>query len=158
MLTALEKFRAPIVGFANEELSQTQEFNCHKLNVFSVGKPIQLEVFDKNGTVFVDIANQVILGNADQRSNVTFFSRLLVDDERISLMDLEYWVDYMYLFGVKDMIPLYDHMDFISYRNWDVYVFLWSLLFFILFIFFKIFQCIRYVVCCRFLNKKAKVD
>jgi hypothetical protein len=37
-------------------------------------------------------------------------------------MDLEYWVDYVYLFGVKDMIPLYDKMNPIAYRNWDVYL------------------------------------
>ena len=46
---------------------------------------------------------------------------MLSEDERISKMDLEYWIDYVYLFGVDDFIPLYDKLDFITFRNWDVY-------------------------------------
>ena len=44
--TALETFRAPIVGFANEGKSMTQMFNCHKLNKFNVGRPISIEYLD----------------------------------------------------------------------------------------------------------------
>jgi hypothetical protein len=57
----------------------------------------------------------------DLMHNVTFHKRLLKDDERISKMDLEYWIDYVYLFGAKDLIPLYDKLDFITFRNMDVY-------------------------------------
>jgi hypothetical protein len=32
--------------------------------------------------------------------NVTFNGKLLAEDERLSKMDLEYWIDYVYLFGV----------------------------------------------------------
>ena len=53
------------------------------------------------------------------------------------------------------MIPLYDHMDPITYRNWDVYVFLWSMLFLILFIFYKILCCCKYIICCKCLAAKA---
>jgi len=38
-LKAFETFRASYVGFANE-LSNTQMYNCHKLNIFNVGRPI----------------------------------------------------------------------------------------------------------------------
>lgn len=41
-LTAIEKFRASIIGFANEDLNPTQTFNCHKLLKFNVGRPIQM--------------------------------------------------------------------------------------------------------------------
>ena len=36
-------------------------------------------------------------------------------------MDLHYWIDYVVLFGVEDLIPLYDGVDFITYRNLDVW-------------------------------------
>ena len=35
-LAAIEKFKAPIIGYANE-LSHTQVFNCHKLYKYNVG-------------------------------------------------------------------------------------------------------------------------
>ena len=57
----------------------------------------------------------------EMKKNVDFYQHLLEDDERKSKMDLEYWIDYVQLFGVKEMIPLYDHMDPVTYRNWDVY-------------------------------------
>lgn len=44
-------------------------------------------------------------------------------------MDLEYWIDYVYLFGVGDFIPLYDKLDFITFRNWDVYAIYFAVLF-----------------------------
>ena len=91
---------------------------------------------------------------------MTFFSRLLAEDERLSKMDLEYWVDYVQLFGVKDMIPLYDHLDPIRFRNWDVYIFLWSIAAFVFYMFIKFLSLVKYVICCKFLAKtpeKTKV-
>ena len=71
--------------------------------------------------------------------NVTFNGRLLAEDERISKMDLEYWIDYVYLFGVSDFIPLYDKLDFITFRNWDVYAL--YILILVLFFYFWINFC-----------------
>jgi len=62
-------------------------------------------------------------------------------------MDLNYWIDYVYLFGVKDLIPLYDHMDPVTYRNWDVYCLLWSIAFVVAYLWYKVISfCLS---CCR---------
>jgi hypothetical protein len=84
------------------------------------------------------------------RANSTFFSRLLAEDERLSRMDLEYWIDYVERFGVKEKIPLYDNMGFIEYRNWDVYAFLFTILFIALLVWIKVLKA-----CCS-LCKKSK--
>ena len=78
-------------------------FNCHKLQKFSVGAPLSLDVYDGKWdppeTLLADTINSLIDPSSpiypDLRSNVTFFGRLLAEDERLSRMDLEYWVDYM---------------------------------------------------------------
>jgi len=56
-------------------------------------------------------------------------------------MDLEYWLDYIQLFGVKELIPLYDHMDPITYRNWDVYALNWAIFAVVLYVLPKLFCC-----------------
>lgn len=78
--------------------------------------------------------------NMDMLGNITFHQKVLEEDERISKMDLEYWIDYVYLFGVDDMIPLYDKVDPITFRNYDVYFILWVILFVSLYV--------GYTVCC----------
>ena len=90
----------------------------------------------------------------EMRGNATFFSKLLGEDERISLMDLEYWIDYVQQFGVQEMIPLYDKMGPIEYRNWDVYTLLFSIMFFVMFVWFKVIS-----FCCGMCkgSKKVKV-
>lgn len=73
-------------------------------------------------------AIEKILGDKSYIKNVTFYHKLLALDERKSKMDIQYWLDYVQLFGVKELIPIYDKMNPIMYRNWDVYVTLWILL------------------------------
>mmetsp|Transcript_7775 Transcript_7775/g.12061 ORF Transcript_7775/g.12061 Transcript_7775/m.12061 type:complete len:98 (+) Transcript_7775:668-961(+) len=92
------------------------------------------------------------------QGNVTFYYHLLADDERISKMDLEYWLDYVYLFGVGDIIPLYDKAGVLAYRNWDVYIFLWSVLFVAIWCFIKCCKCCRRGCgkCCG--KSKTKVE
>lgn len=87
--------------------------------------------------------------------NIKFYNHLLHDDQRISKMDLEYWIDYVYLFGVKELIPLYDKMDPITYHNWDVYILNWSLLFGFLFGLKKLVDCCS--SCCKASESQAKV-
>lgn len=91
--------------------------------------------------------------DAEMSNSIVFHQKLLAEDERISRMDLEYWIDYVYLFGVSDMIPLYDKMDPITFRNWDVYVLTAVILFLVV-------QLVYTVCCCRCfcLKKKTKVD
>lgn len=91
--------------------------------------------------------------NMYMAKNITFHQKLLAEDERISRMDLEYWIDYVYLFGVSDMIPLYDKLDPITFRNWDVYALSAVIVFLLI-------QLIYTVCCCRCfcLKKKTKVD
>lgn len=37
-------------------------------------------------------------------------------------MDLEYWVDYVFVFGVAHKIPAYDHMSWFYYHNCDIWI------------------------------------
>lgn len=83
--------------------------------------------------------------------NVYFYGKLLSEDERISKMDLEYWVDYVYLFGVSDFIPLYDKMNPIVYRNWDVYAIYWVVAFGCLFFWYTMCKC-----CCKLCGSSQK--
>ena len=140
-LKAFETFRASFVGFANE-LSNTQMYNCHKLNLFNVGRPISNETPDIKNTI-----KEVMFNQAAINKEVTFYSRLLAEDERLSKMDIIYWIDYVYLFGVKDLIPLYDHMNPVMYRNWDVYVLLWSVFFVVLFVWYKVISTCKRTCC-----------
>jgi hypothetical protein len=39
-------------------------------------------------------------------------------------MDLNYWIDYVYTFGVAHKIPAYDHMSFFYYHNMDIWLIL----------------------------------
>lgn len=55
-LKAFETFRASFVGFANE-LSNTQVYNCHKLNLFNVGRPIPLGDSDVKAVITNVLAN-----------------------------------------------------------------------------------------------------
>ena len=66
-------------------------------------------------------------------------------------MDLEYWIDYVYEFGIKRKIPLYDHMSFIKYHNIDVLLFLGVLL-------YLLTRCCCYCLCCRCCRKKVEVE
>ena len=76
---------------------------------------------------------------------------MLSEDERISKMDLEYWIDYVYLFGVEDFIPLYDKLDFITFRNWDVYAIYLLIIFSFFYIVLKLCS-----ICKRFTKKVEK--
>ena len=84
---------------------------------------------------------------------MTFYYHLLADDERLSKMDLEYWLDYLYLFGVKDIIPLYDKGSIWTYHNWDVYIFFWTVFAIILYLNLKMLS-----FCCKLCRKKEKQD
>ena len=67
-------------------------------------------------------------------------------------MDLEYWIDYVYLFGVKDFIPLYDRLDFITFRNWDVYAAYLVIFFSMFYAAFFVFSLIK-----KCFNKKVDI-
>lgn len=110
--------------------------------------PIQLE--DLNSTVVTDAIKRVI-EDKEMRGNVTFYSKLLAEDERISLMDLEYFLDYVYQFGAQELIPLYDKMAFVEYRNWDVYTLIFFALLAILYIWFRVLS-----FCCGLCKSSKK--
>ena len=148
LLAAIENFKAPIIGFANP-LVQTQVFNCHKLNTENAGIPVDLiddESLDLKATISKVLADQSMF------KNVAFYHNLL-EDQKKSKMDMNYWLDYVVKFGVKDLIPVYDNMGIIEYRNWDVY----AMLFFVVaVIVWTIFQILKLVLCCG--KKKVKVE
>ena len=156
-IAAIENFKAVFIGYANPKV-QTQVFNCHKVEQFGVGVTVDLEdVHDDEvprDRLFSALYRGVFDLTSSNYPNIKFFSHLLHDDQRISKMDLEYWIDYVYLFGVKELIPLYDKMDIITYHNWDVYILNWSLFFAVLFIVRKCLSC-----CCggRKADEQAKV-
>lgn len=74
-------------------------------------------------------------------------------------MDLEYWIDYTQLFGVKELIPLYDKMDIVTYHNWDVYVINWAIFFGTIYFWKKVIGlvcgCCACCSCCGCCKKKA---
>ena len=75
---------------------------------------------------------------------------MISEDQRASKKDLFYWIDYVYLFGVTDLIPAYDKMDPIKFRNLDVNAFIFAILGLLLFIVYSIIKC----CCCS--SKKVK--
>jgi len=72
MLAAVEKFGAVLVGFANEEQSQTQVFNCHKYDLYNVGKALNIDDFD-NHDPQDRLLSDTILRALNAESRVTFF-------------------------------------------------------------------------------------
>ena len=68
-------------------------------------------------------------------------------------MDLEYWINYVVLFGVKHKIPLYDHMNFFKYLNIDVYLFL-SVVLIIVYYILKLILCSLLGLCWK--SKKGE--
>lgn len=92
--------------------------------------------------------------------NVTFHQNLLADDQRISRMNIEYWIDYAYFFGATDLIPLYDGVtNTFRFRNYDTYIFglppLWLFTQLLYTVFFCRCCCIR-GGCCFFCCKCCK--
>ena len=133
------------VGYAkgaDKTDQNTQKFNCHKLAEFEVGLQVkeiegmgkQIEALTKKGDTLVE----------ETFTRVQFYSDLL-QDERASSIDLEYWIDYIHEFGVEHKIPLYDHMSFIKYHNID----LWSLVALILYTLWYITSSCCVYCCCR---------
>ena len=129
----------------------TQMYNCHKLSLFEVGHALSIEELDKydpNEELLLKLLQKAYLSSNDQ---VQFVQHLLKDDERLSKMDLEYWIDYVKEFGVKELIPLYDGMPLWMYRNWDVYastfIMLLALIYLLLSAFKFMFNCLS--CCCK---------
>jgi hypothetical protein len=42
-LTAIEKMNAVMLGYANEDYSHTQTFNCHKVQKYNAGRVLDLQ-------------------------------------------------------------------------------------------------------------------
>ena len=153
MINAFGRFGAVFVGVAHKN-SESQQFNCHKLKQFKVGAPMETD-YEYDSSPMATGFFKAWMEYPEMQKNVEFYQHLLEDDERKSKMDLEYWIDYVQLFGVKEMIPLYDHMDPITYRNWDVYVLNWTILVCTI-LFWKtvIGFCCRKCGCCGSKDKK----
>jgi hypothetical protein len=112
---------------------------------FNVGNVMDASSIGTDPDVFTKALSPMLetsQANTEMQGNITFHQKILSEDERISKMDLEYWVDYVYLFGVSDMIPLYDKVDPITFRNYDVYAILWGVLFLVLYIIYSVCSCI----------------
>lgn len=151
-VSGMGEHKALFVGYAkgaDKTDQNTQKFNCHKLAEFEVGLQIkeiegmgkQIESLTQKGDTLVE----------ETFGRVKFYSDLL-QDERASSIDLEYWIDYIHEFGVEHKIPLYDHMSFIKYHNID----LWSAVALVLYIiWYLISSC---VVCCCCSKKAAEKD
>lgn len=77
----------------------------------------------------------------------------LLKEERESTEDLEYWIDYIHLFGIAHKIPKYDHMNFIRFHNIDVFAAFFIILY-LLYRLIKVCICKCCCCCCR----KSKED
>ncbi len=75
-------------------------------------------------------------------------ARGLLQEEKESTEDLEYWIDYIHLFGVAHKIPKYDHMNFIRLHNLDVFAFLFAVI-------YIIYSMFKFCICKCCCSKKA---
>jgi hypothetical protein len=78
--------------------------------------------------------------------HATKYREVLIE-EKSSPMDLQYWMDYLKLFGISHKIPRYDKMNFIKYNNYDII----GLFLLVLFIIYKLFSFVfRFIMnmCC----------
>jgi len=50
-LTAIEKMNAVILGYANEDFSHTQTFNCHKVQKYNAGRVMEIADMDTKETL-----------------------------------------------------------------------------------------------------------
>lgn len=69
-------------------------------------------------------------------------------------MDLEYWIDYIHLFGISHKIPKYDHLGVIAFYNLDVLA-VFAIVFYMLYKFVKVVLVKGYGL---IFKKKEKVE
>ena len=150
LISGIGEHNAMFVGYAKNADKQdqnTQKYNCHKIAEFQVGLQVrQIEGLGNDILALTDMSDPLV---QDTFYKVQFYSDIL-QEERNSKMDMEYWIDYLHEFGVSHKIPLYDHMSFFKYNNLDV----WCLVFLIIYIPYLICS---YVCCCCCRKKDAKV-
>ena len=85
----------------------------------------QIEGLGNDILALTDMSDPLV---QDTFYKVQFYSDIL-QEERNSKMDMEYWIDYLHEFGVSHKIPLYDHMSFFKYNNlgvWCLVFLIWS--------------------------------
>merc|ERR1712051_142460 len=156
IISAIGEHNAVMFGYAKGMTKldmSSQKFNCHKINEHVVGTSSKLE--GQLNTLSDDLFQTILDRNHEigstVRQRVNFYHEIL-QAERESKMDLEYWVNYVVLFGVEHKIPLYDHMNFFKYLNIDVYLFLTIVLVIVYYI-LKLILCSLCGLCCKS-NKK----
>ena len=160
MLQAIGNHRIPMVGYAlnydraGSSTTSVQKYNCHKLFEYRVGLPLEVPRYSLNSeetlaTISAFIDDPVEGSPSDQFTrHVEAFSKVL-EAERESAMDLEYWIDYLHSFGASHKIPSYDNMSFFYYYNLDVALLVIPLLAFTLLFTYMILYCVCSCVCKR---------
>ena len=153
-ISGIGEHKAMMVGYAkrSDKTDQsTQKYNCHKIAEFQVGLQVsKLDGLAGSISELTDLSDPLV---ADSFEKVQFYSEIL-QEERRSKMDLEYWIDYVKEFGVAHKIPLYDHMSFVKYNNLDV----WGLVFLAIYIPFNIIYYLCACCCCKKKQDKVKAE
>lgn len=153
-ISGIGEHKAMMVGYAKGQDSteqNTQKYNCHKIAEYQVGLQVkEIEGLSKQIVELTNLDDPLV---ADSFDKVNFYSEIL-QEERKSKIDLEYWIDYVKEFGVSHKIPLYDHMGFIKYNNLDV----WALVFLIIYIPYQIISYLCWCCCCKKSDKKVKQE
>ena len=102
--------------------TSTQKYTCHKVNEYVVGSSSKVNGDLSNISVgllqaMLDVKQPI---TKEVRGRVNFFSEILKAQAE-SNQDLEYWLDYVFTFGVEHKIPAYDGMTIYEYLNAEVW-------------------------------------
>lgn len=76
-----------------------------------------------------------------------------MEDEENSKENLNFWIDYIVMFGISHKVPIYDKMSFIRMHNLDVYSVFFIILLIIIKLILAMFRC-----CGRVILGKKEVD
>lgn len=138
---AYENYNVSYFNSYYNHKSYSQIFNCNKLIHTTTGrKSIAINSKQINANTGAP--------NKKKRPYIIYnnkFNKALLKEEKESRQDLEYWIDYIHLFGISHKIPKYDHMSFIVFHNLDI---LGAVLLTLLVI-YKICSFCICSVCCR---------
>jgi hypothetical protein len=148
-----------MVGYATNQNSMsqnTQKFNCHKINEFGVGLVSLSQGLQHPSQIllFKSLMDKNVPELEEMLEKAEFYSELL-QFEAESTIDIEYWIDYLYEFGIEHKIPLYDHMSFFKYHNLDLWIPLFLVLYCVYWAITSLCACCCRKLCCP---KPSKVD
>jgi len=112
---------ASMIGFYSDphpETSTTQRYNCMKLHNSKAGF-VMTNLDDLEGY------NSALYNLKDPKQREWRFTKKFTEvlqSQRESKKDLEFWIDYVVEFGISHKIPNYDKMSLVTYYNLDIFL------------------------------------